>query len=239
MREVTLLMKLKITFNIRVNYILLKTLIIPINSNDDGMTVSNKINNTFNLKIDKEQEHIFACFLTKKLNKIIELLSLSADKYCEEPTSFINLNQIFVKPSKNSKEKYKTVCNLSHERLIFYTNNIDEVEFIVDEINSYLKLPDKSLLLEIIKGSFDSRKLDCKILIDTTNLLKQFYKALFCVNIDLGNKKTGKILVKVNDDLEMKTNEFINSFNLDREKVYKKIINLLKKLYKETINKKF
>ncbi len=232
-------MKLKITFNNRVNYNLSKTLIIPINTNDDGMTVANKINNTFNLKIDKEQEHVLACFLTKKLNKIIELLSKSADKYCEESTNVINLNQIFVQPKKKSEEKFKTVCNLSHEKLIFYTNNVDEVEFIVNEINSYLKLPDKSFLYEIVKSSFDSKKLDSKILIDTTNLFKQVNKALFCVNIDLGNKKTGKILVKVNDDLEMKTNEFINCFNLDREKVYKKIINLLKKLYKETIYKKF
>lgn len=170
-------------------------------------------------------------YLTQELNKLISIVT--KDNKMESYSSIINLKEItFISP-KTNKSSFKTTVWLNEERLIFYSHNKEEIDFIVDELASLLNLTDKSVLHNHVESSFTKDKLGRRLNID----YKALSKPLFCVNIDIGNDQTGKILVKENDDLTKKTNEFIMFHGLN-EKTHNKILNLLKRLYKETIIKK-
>lgn len=154
--------------------------------------------------------------------------------------SALNLTEILMNSHKDDiKPTFKTSCSLMNKNFFFYTRNKEEIDFIVNELATSLNLSNRYLLSDLVNSSFKCNKLGSKLMLDYKALItKPTYKPLFCVNIDIGNTNTAKIMIKENDDLTLKTDEFISLHCLNTENVKNKVFNLLKRLYKETMTKR-
>jgi hypothetical protein len=173
-----------------------------------------------------------ALLLTKRINEWIKQIAETLDLRAEFKIELKNLNNV------HEQSYFKTICSISNDKFVFFSKHRNERKLIVKEIANYLNVKNSNILTELILSSFNPQNIGKQFTSQLQNLNKFLNIALFCVNINIGNNKSAKIIVKNEDNLEQKALEFIEKNGLERSNFLEKVLNLLRKLYKKTIQKK-
>ena len=150
---------------------------IELNQFNNGLWLSKKINEYFNINLNEKQIHLLAQELTNQINNIINCIITNLPKI-NNFGAVININKILAENRINNNEKrYKIVVRYNNENYYFFVYNNNEdindmTNIIVNNIIKKEKYDSSALRDEIIKRikcSFDKMPIKNELMADTKN----------------------------------------------------------------------